>query len=145
MAPTHSKPIPEPRPPGVRKRVLAASLASTDNVDVAAVKRRKLEEAIAAQRQQRQPSVQNADVDDDDLTSNTNIRPRNASCILEAADGSDDDVGMGGDSDDEELPGLEEVDTGEQDDEEDGEGDLEVEEVQETDEEELGKSPVNYH
>ena len=52
---------------------------------------------------------------------------------------------MGGDSDDEELPGLEEVDTGEQDDEEDREGDLEVEEVQETDEEELGKSPVNYH
>lgn len=139
MAPTHSKPIPEPRPLGVRKRVLAASLASTDNVDVTAVKRRKLEEAAAAQRRERQPSVQ-----DDDDTRNTNLRPRDASRILEAADGSDDvelDVGMGGrDSDDEELPGLEEVDDSDEEDEEDKEGEL-----AETDEEELGKSLVNYH
>lgn len=141
MAPTHSKPIPEPRPLGVRKRVLAASLASTDNVDVTAVKRRKLEEAAAAQRRERQPSVQD---DDDDDTRNTNLRPRDASRILEAADGSDDvelDVGMGGrDSDDEELPGLEEVDDSDEEDEEDKEGEL-----AETDEEELGKSLVNYH
>lgn len=142
MAPTHSKPIPEPRAPGVRKRVLAASLASTDNVDVAAVKRRKLE---AVQRQQRQPSVQDADDDDDDdgLSSNTNLRPRDASRILEAADGSDDvqlDVEGGGDSDDEELPGLEEVDDTSDDEDEEGEGG----EVAETDEEELRKSPVRY-
>jgi hypothetical protein len=148
MAPTHSKPIPEPRPPGARKRVLAASLASTDNVDVAAVKRRKLE-AIAAERQQRQPSVQDADADDEDqddsLTSNTSLRPRNASCILEAADGSDDvevEVAMGawgGDSDEEELPGLEDVDASDEEDEEDEEG-----EVGETDGEELGKYPVDH-
>jgi hypothetical protein len=146
MAPTRSKPILEPRPPGIRKRVLAASLASTDNVDLAAVKRRKLEEAIAAQRQQRQPSVEDIDDDDEDLTSNTNLRPQNASHILEAADGSDDvqlDVGMGGvNSDDEGLPGLEAVDTSDQEDGEDEEGDSEV---GETDEEELSKSPVNYH
>jgi hypothetical protein len=114
MAPTHSKPIPEPRAPGVRKRVLAASLASTDNVDVAAVKRRKLEEAVAVQRQQRQPSVENVKDDDNGHSSNTNLRPRDASRILEAADGSDDDVQLDiegrSDSDDEELPGLEEVD-----------------------------------
>jgi hypothetical protein len=139
MAPTHSKPIPEPRPPGVRKRILAASLASTDNVDVAAVKRRKLEEAAAAQRQQRQPSVQDEDDNDDnDPASSTNLRPRNASRILEAADGSDDvelDVQMiSSDSDDEELPVLEGVD---KEDEEGEEG-----EVAETDEEELGKSPL---
>ena len=142
MAPTHSKPIPEPRAPGVRKHVLAASLASTDNVDVAAVKRRKLEEAVAAQRQQRQPSVEDVEDDDNGHSSNTNLRPRDASRILEAADGSDDDVQLDvegrGDSDDEELPGLEEV--GETSDEED-EGD--DGEVAETDEEELGKSPVH--
>jgi len=130
---------------GVRKHVLAASLASTDNVDVTAVKRHKLEEAAAAQRQAHQPSVQDDDDDDDDDdTHNTNLRPRDASRILEAADGSDDielDVGMGGhDSDDEELPGLEEVDDSDEEDKEDKEGEL-----AETDEEELGKSLVNYH
>ena len=111
MAPTHSKPIPEPRAPGIRKHVLAASLAYTNNVAVAAVKRRKLE---AMQRQQRQPSVQ--DDDDDSLSSNTNLQPQDASWILEAANGSDDfqldhhgDIdASGGDFDDEELPGLEE-------------------------------------
>lgn len=146
MAPTHSKPIPELRAPGVRKRVLAASLTSTDNVDVATVKQCKLEEAIAAQCQQRQPSVEDVKDDDDGHSSNTNLRPRDASQILEAADGSDDDVQLdvedccSGDSDDEELPGLEEV--GETSDEED-EGD--DGEVAETDEEELGKSPVHEH
>jgi hypothetical protein len=155
MAPTHSKFIPEPRAPGAPKRVLAASLASTDNVDVAAVKRRKLE---AVQRQQRQPSVQDADREDDDTdiddTSDTNLQPRNASRILEAADGSDDiqfdsDVGANGGDSDDEMPGLEEVDDasdGELEDEE-GEGHDEGEEeevpVAETDEEELGKSPAS--
>jgi len=161
MAPTHSKPIPEPRPPGIRKHVLAASLASTDNIDVAAVKWHKLT-AIAAERQQRQPSVQDVDADDEDndndLTLNTNLRPRNASCILEAADGSDDvqlDVAMGrwgGDSENEELPGLEDVDDSDEEelpgledvDDSDEEDDKEGE-VEETDEEELGKSPVDYH
>jgi len=47
MAPTHSKPIPEQHPLGVRKHILAASLASIDNVDPAAVKWRKLEEDAA--------------------------------------------------------------------------------------------------
>lgn len=70
MVPTHSKPIPEQRPPGIHKCVLAASLASTDNVDVTAVKWHKLEEAIAAQHHQHQPSVQDIDDNDnnDDLT-----------------------------------------------------------------------------
>ena len=38
-------------PLGKRKRILAASLASTDNVDPLAIKRRKLAEANAAQSQ----------------------------------------------------------------------------------------------
>jgi hypothetical protein len=98
------------------------------------VKWHKLE-AIAAERQQCQPSVQDADAGDEDqddsLTSNTSLRPRNASCILEAADGSDDvevEVAMGawgGDSDEEELPGLEDVDASDEEDEEDEEGRLE--------------------
>ena len=69
MAPMHSKPIPEQRPLGVRKRILAASLASTDNVDPAAVKQQKLKEDAAALHQQQQPSVKLV-VDDDDLPSN---------------------------------------------------------------------------
>ena len=138
MAPTHSKPIPEPRD----KHVLSASLASTNNVDVTAVKQHKLE---AVQHQQCQPSVQDANNDDDDngLSSNTNLQPWDGSQILETADGSDDiqlDIKGGGDSDDNELPGLEEVD--DTSNEEDKEG--EEREVAETDEEELGKSPDHY-
>lgn len=49
MAPKASKNIPhEIRPLGKRKRVLAASLASTDNVDPLAIKRRKHEVNAAA-------------------------------------------------------------------------------------------------
>ena len=76
MAPTHSKPIPEQCPLGVHKHILAASLASTDNVDPAAVKQRKLEEDAATLHQQQQPSVELV-VDDDDLPSN--VLPRCAS------------------------------------------------------------------
>lgn len=126
MAPTHSKPIPEQRPLGVRKRILAASLASTDNVDPAAVKRRKLEEDAAALRRQQQPSVELV-VDDDNLPSN--VQPRNASRIMEAADGSDDDDIEMVDDDFDELPGLEPVDSSECGDEgDDGDDDEEEEE-----------------
>ncbi|EDR13631.1 uncharacterized protein LACBIDRAFT_322704 [Laccaria bicolor S238N-H82] len=125
MAPTHSKPIPEPRPPGAHKCVLAL-------------------EAMAAEHQQRQPSIQDADADDDnqdnDHTVNTSLQPQNASCILEAADGSDDveaDVAMGGwggSSDDEEMPGLEDIDTSDEEDEDDAEDEDDEEgEVEETD------------
>lgn len=49
MAPNASnKTSHEEQPLGKRKRVLAASLASTDNVDPLAIKRRKHEEANAA-------------------------------------------------------------------------------------------------
>ena len=67
MAPATRNPIPEQRPPGVRKRILAASVASTDNVDAGAIKRRKLE-ALAAlrQRQQRSREGSNKSASDDE-------------------------------------------------------------------------------
>ena len=131
MAPTHSKPIPEQRPLGVHKHILAASLASTDNVDPAAVKRQKLEEDVAVLHQQQQPSVKLV-VDDNDLPSN--VLPRQASRIMEVADGSDDDVDMV-DDDFNELPGLEPVDSSECGDE--GHDSDEEEEEEETAEAEL--------
>ena len=75
-APTHSKPIREQHPLGICKHILAASLASTDNVDPAAVKHQKLKEDAAALHQQQQPSVELV-VDDDNLPSN--VLPQNAS------------------------------------------------------------------
>jgi len=73
MAPTSSKPIPEQQPLGIHKHFLAATLASTDNVDPDAVKRRKLEEAASTQRQQQQPSVELI-VDDGNAPSNSPLR-----------------------------------------------------------------------
>lgn len=90
MPPTSSKPLVEQRPPGIRKRTLAPTLADPDNVDAAAIKRRKLEAAL---RQQRQPSVETVPNDPDDSPP-PNFPPQNASTILEAADGSDDDENM---------------------------------------------------
>ena len=108
MAPTHSKPIPEQCPLGVHKHILAASLASTDNVDPAAVKHWKLKEDVAALHWQQQPSVELV-VDNDNLPSN--VLPQNASWIMEAADGSnDDDVDMV-DNEFDKLPCLEPVDS----------------------------------
>jgi len=87
MAPTHSKLAPE-APLGTRKRILATSLADPNNVDAAAIKRRKLEQAAIDQL--RQPSVETI-ADDDDNPTTYNQYPRKASNIIEAADGSDDD------------------------------------------------------
>ena len=145
MAPTSSKPLPEQRPLGVRKRFLAATLASTDNVDPDAVKRRKLEEATSAERQRRQPSVELI-VDNNDLPSHSNFPPMNASRIIEAADGSDDDLddvqmvdGEEGDVDS--LPGLEPVDSSECGDNDNEEED-EDEDENETEDAELCKHTV---
>jgi hypothetical protein len=55
MPPTSSKPLPEERPPGIRKRNLAPILADPNNVDAAAIKRRKLDAIL---RQQCQPSIE---------------------------------------------------------------------------------------
>jgi hypothetical protein len=129
-------------PLGVRKCILAASLASTDNVDPAAVKRRKLEEDAAALRRQQQPSVELV-VDDDDLPSN--FLPRNASRVMEAADGSDDDDVDMVDDDFDKLPGLEPVDSSECDESHDG-GDNDEEgeeEEEESAEAELSKFTID--
>ena len=93
MPPT-TKPQPEQRPLGIRKRTLAPILADPDNVDAAAIKRRKLEADL---RKQRQPSVESIIDDRDDLPPPNNPGPpRKASTILEAADSSDDeDESMG--------------------------------------------------
>lgn len=146
MAPTPSDPpIPEQRPPSVRKHILAASLASTDNIDAGAIKRRKLEEAAAALR--KQPSVEVL-VNNDELTSNPNLQPRNTSRILEVADGSDDDdvdsEKAGDDFDDiRHVSGLEpepsECASGGEDDDEE-----EDEEDEETDEAELCESSIYF-
>ena len=98
MAPTHSKPLPEQPLLGTRKRILASSLADPNNVDAAAIKRRKLEEA-AAVRRLRQPSIKIVKDDEDDPT--VLMHPRKASNILEASDGSNDEpneFGRGGSS-----------------------------------------------
>ena len=141
MAPTHSKPIPEQHPLGVHKCILAASLASTGNVDPAAVKHRKLEEDAAALHQQQQPSVELV-VDNENLPSN--VLPWNVSRIMEAADGSnDDDVDMDANEFDK-LPGLEPVDFSECGDEgHDSGDDDEEEEVVETAEAKLSKFTIH--
>ena len=134
MAPTHSKPLPEQPLLGTRKRILATSLADPNNVDAAAIKRRRLEEA-AAVRRLCQPSIEIVEDDEDNPT--TLNHPRKASNILEAADGSDDDktseFGGGGSSvGDASMPGLTE----------EGEsvnGDEEVEDDPEDEHDELGK------
>ena len=91
MPPTSSKPLVEQRPPGIRKRTLAPILADPNNVDAAAIKRRKLEAIL---RQQRQPSVETI-LNNPDDSPPPNYPTRKASTILEAADGSDDDEIMG--------------------------------------------------
>ena len=91
MAP---KVLPELRAPGLHKRTLAPSLANTDNVDAAAIKRLKFEAAFRQQHQpplhqERQPSIETV------LNSPPlNNPPQKASNILESADGSDDDENM---------------------------------------------------
>ena len=152
MPPTSSKPLAEQRPPGIRKRTLAPILADPDNVDVAAIKRRKLEAIL---HQQRQPSVETI-LNDPDDSPPPNYPPRKASTILEAADGSDDDEIMGdvglessqfanessGVSDNSDRDGDEEEDGDhdgdeEQDGDEEEDGDLEDEE--ESEDAELGE------
>ena len=127
MAPSFSMPFPEQRPPGIRKRVLAASLASPDNIDPGAVKCCKLEEA---QQQARQPSIEEVLDRDDADNFFMNTPPLDPAHILEAADRSDDsdDEGNGNS----EMPHLEDVD--ESDESDDG--------AEESDEAELGKSII---
>ena len=127
MAPSSSKLLPERRPLGVRKRILATNLASLDNVDSGAVKRRKLEEAAAARRQQRQPSIEVLD-DADAFPTMRNNPPLSPSRTLEAVDGSDDI----NDNSDGEMPQLKAVDSSDEED-----SDREKEE--EGDEGELGQ------
>ena len=120
MAPTHSKPLPEQPLLGTRKCILASSLADPNNVDAAAIKRRKLDEA-AAVRHLRQPSIEVVEDDEDDST--VLMHPRKASNILEASDGSDDEpseFGRAGSSvGDGSMPGL--TDEEEEEEEEEGE------------------------
>lgn len=61
MAPKFSKPVPDLRPPGTRKRTISTALSSGDNVDATAIKKRKLAAAAmeeAARHAERQPSVE---------------------------------------------------------------------------------------
>jgi hypothetical protein len=128
MAPTRSKPLLAEPLLGTRKRILATSLADPNNVDAAAIKRRRLEEA-AAVRRLRQPSIETVDDDEDNPTTLVQ-HPRKASNILEATDGSDDDetseFGRDGSSvGDVSMPGLTEEEgesvDGEEKDEDDSE------------------------
>src|ERR1700678_3162244 len=91
MPPTSGKPLVEQRPPGICKHTLAPILADPNNVDAAAIKRRKLEAIL---RQQRQPSVETI-LNNPDDSPPLNYPTRKASTILEAADGSDVDEIMG--------------------------------------------------
>ena len=144
MPPTSSKPLAEQRPPGIRKRTLAPILADPDNVDAAAIKRRKLEAIL---RQQRQPSVETI-LNDPDDSPPPNYPPRKASTILEAADGSDDDEIMGDIGPESsqfanESSGISDNSDGDGDEEEDGDGDEEeggdLEDREESEDAELGE------
>jgi len=137
MPPTSTKPLAEQRPPGIRKRTLAPILADPDNVDAAAVKRRKLEAVL---RQQRQPSVETV-LDDPDDSPPLNYPPRKASTILEAADGSDDDeimddIGLGPSQFADESSGV--SDNGDCDDDKEVDDDHDGDEEEDRDEEEDG-------
>ena len=122
MAPTHSKPLPEQPLLRTHKRILAGSLADPNNVDAAAIKCRKLEEA-AAVRRLRQPSIEI--VKDDENNPTVLMHPRKASNILEASDGSDNEpseFGRGGSSvGDGSMPGLTDEEEEEEEEEEEGE------------------------
>ena len=120
MAPTHRKPLPEQPLLGTCKRILASSLADPNNVDAAAIKHRKLEEAAAVCRLH-QPSIEIVEDDEDDPT--VLMHPQKASNILEASDGSNDkpsEFGRGGSSvRDGSMPRL--TDEEEEEEEEEGE------------------------
>ncbi|KAF8798268.1 hypothetical protein BYT27DRAFT_7218535 [Phlegmacium glaucopus] len=107
MAPSSSKLLPEQCPLGVCKRILAANLASLDNIDPGAVKCHKLEEAAVAHWRERQPSIKDLNSNSDDSSISLNTPPLNPLCILEAADGSDDGDNSDGEH---EMPQLEKVD-----------------------------------
>lgn len=66
MASAPRNAIPGQRPPGACKYILAASVASTDNVDAGAIKRRRLEAAAAALRQRQQSSHEGSNNMDED-------------------------------------------------------------------------------
>ena len=74
MAPTFSKPVPNLRPLGTRKRTIASALSSSDNVDPTAIKKRKLaaaaeeEKKLAALHREHQPSVEVEDKPQDAIS-----------------------------------------------------------------------------
>jgi len=115
MAPTHSKPVPEQPLLGTCKHILTTSLADPNNVDTAAIKCCRLEEA-AALRQLCQPSIEIV-VDDEDNPAVLN-HPQKARNIIESAGGSDDndetsECGRTGSSvGDVSMPGLTEEEGG---------------------------------
>ena len=115
MPTTSNKPLPEQRPPGMRKRTLAPILADPDNVDAAAIKRRKLESL----RQQRQPSIEII-LDDPDDSPPLNYPPRKTSTILEENSSDDDSMGDAGLFD---IGSLGVSDNGNRDDDRESDGD----------------------
>jgi hypothetical protein len=87
MAPAFSKPLPNLRPPGTRKRTISTALSSGDNVDATAVKKRKLAaaakeaERLAALHREHQPSVE---VEDDPQDAISHVgRHASAEVLLE--------------------------------------------------------------
>lgn len=82
-----------------RKQTLPAKIADVNNIDVAATKRRKLEdEKGAAEKkmtanQSQRATVEDSDDDNDDLPCYSLVGvPKNPRSILEAADGSDNNI-----------------------------------------------------
>ena len=107
MAPAQSKVL-QPEITGQRKRKASSRITDENFVGAESnvvTKRLKLSaeaaQAAAIKRQQRQPSVED---DEDQDSTPTNNPPKNPNCLLEAADGSDDNVEM---LDDDPAPPLE--------------------------------------
>ena len=125
MAPAHSTISEQPLFVS-RKRIPATSLADPNNVDAAAIKRQKLEQAAICQ-----PSVETI-TNDEDTSATNNQHPRKASNTIEAADGSDDNIGgvsseggwTGSSVGDASMPGLTGAD---EEEEEEGEDDEDAE------------------
>lgn len=140
---------PDIQPLGKRKRVLAASLASTDNVDPLAIKRRKLEQASAAAQTAPQPAVvvqpqpnilpQPTVLPKPSFFEIRNPSPDPFELNLQSFDaaGGNDETGSQSDSDIEMEPSLPQAEKTPNIEEQDA--DITVEE---TDEEKLGKSYI---
>ena len=140
MAPAQSK-LSQSEISGPRKRKASSKITDENFVGAesnAVTKRLKLSakaaRAASTKQSQRQASVEDVE-DQNDIP--RNIPPKNPNTLLEAADGSDDEVE---ELDNDPAPPLENVEPDEDDDDEDDDEEVEITEPVETAEAQIGES-----